>query len=150
MKRIEVVTDGSCVGNPGPGGWACILRYEEVERELTGTHARTTNNRMELTAAIEGLRALKESCSVVLVTDSQYVKQGITQFLSRWKATGWRTANRKPVLNQDLWEQLDELVRQHQIHWSWVAGHGDHPLQNRADALALAAAREEAARTTGH
>ena len=105
---------------------------------------------MQLTAAIEGLRALKESCSVVLVTDSQYVKQGITQFLSRWKATGWRTANRKPVLNQDLWEQLDELVRQHQIHWSWVAGHGDHTLQNRADALALAAAREEATRTTGH
>jgi len=103
MKRIELVTDGSCVGNPA-GGCACTLRYEEVERELTGTHPRTTNNRMQLTAAIEGLRALKESCSVILVADSQYVKQGITQFLSRCKATGCRAANRTLVLNQDLWQ----------------------------------------------
>ncbi len=146
MKSVELVTDGSCVGNPGPGGWACILRYEGRERELTGSHPQSTNNRMELTAAIEGLRALRESCVVLLVTDSQYLKQGVTQFLARWKATGWLTANRKPVLNQDLWQQLDELVSQHEIQWDCVTGHGDHAVQKRADALALTAAREEASR----
>jgi ribonuclease HI len=146
MKSVELVPDGSCVRNPGPGGWACILRYREQERELTGSHPQSTNNRMELTAAIEGLRALKERCVVILVTDSQYLKQGVTQFLARWKATGWLTANRKPVLNQDLWQQLDELVTQHEIRWAWVAGDGDHAVQNRADALARTVAREEASR----
>ena len=146
MKSVELVTDGSCVGNPGPGGWACILRYQEQERELTGSHPQSTNNRMELTAATEGLRALKERCVVILVTDSQYLEQGVTQFLARWKATGWLTANRKPVLNQDLWQQLDALVTQHEIQWAWVAGDGNHAVQNRADALARTVAREEASR----
>lgn len=141
MKQVEIITDGSCIGNPGPGGWACILHYEKEERELSGSEAKTTNNRMELTAAINGLKALGETYEVNLVTDSQYVKQGITQYLARWKTNGWRTSDRRPVLNQDLWRELDELVSRHIVHWTWVLGHGDHDLQNRCDALAVTAAR---------
>jgi ribonuclease HI len=144
MKKVQLITDGSCIGNPGPGGWACILRDGSDERELSGSEAQTTNNRMELTAAITGLRALRETCEVELVTDSQYLKQGITEFLARWKTNGWRTANRKPVQNQDLWRELDQLVSQQIVHWTWVAGHGDHEIQNRCDALAAAAARRQA------
>jgi ribonuclease HI len=143
MKKIQLITDGSCIGNPGPGGWACILRCEDEERELSGSEARTTNNRMELIAAINGLKALREIHEVELVTDSQYLKQGITQYLSRWKINGWRTSDRRPVQNQDLWRELDDMVSRHIICWTWVAGHGDHDLQNRCDALALAAAKKQ-------
>lgn len=118
-------------------------RYEGEERELSGSEAQTTNNRMELAAAINGLRALRESCEVELVTDSQYLKQGITEYLARWKANDWRTSNRKSVQNQDLWRELDELASKHVVRWAWVAGHGDHEVQNRCDALAVAAARRQ-------
>jgi len=144
MKRVQIITDGSCIGNPGPGGWACILRHGNEERELSGSEAHTTNNRMELAAAINGLKALRETCEVELVTDSQYLKQGITQFMARWKTNGWRTSDRRPVLNQDLWRELDEVASRHLIRWTWVVGHGNHELQNRCDALALDAARREA------
>lgn len=144
MNKVQVITDGSCIGNPGPGGWACILRYDTEERELSGGEAQTTNNRMELTAAISGLKALGETCEVEFVTDSQYLRQGITEFLARWKKNGWRTSNRKSVQNQDLWRELDELASRHIIRWTWVVGHGNHDLHNRCDALALAAARREA------
>lgn len=145
MKKIQLITDGSCIGNPGPGGWACILRCGDSERELKGSEPRTTNNRMELTAAIKGLRVLRERCEVELITDSQYVKQGITEYLPRWRENGWRTSGRRPVQNRDLWQELDDLVQQHVIQWVWILGHADHALQNRCDALALAAARDEAA-----
>ncbi len=115
MKNIQLITDSSCIGNPGPGGWACIPRCSDEERELSGSAAQTTNNRMELTAAINGLKALRETCDVELVTDSQYLKQDITQYLSRWKANGWRTSNRKPVQNQDLWRDLNDVASQHTI-----------------------------------
>lgn len=144
MKKVQLITDGSCIGNPGPGGWACILQCGSEERELSGSEAHTTNNRMELAAAINGLKALRESCDVELVTDSQYVKQGITQYLTRWKTNGWRTSDQRPVQNQDLWRELDELVSHHTIRWTWVVGHGDHDLQNRCDRLALLAARKQA------
>jgi ribonuclease HI len=143
MNKVQIITDGSCIGNPGPGGWACILRFGNEERELSGGERQTTNNRMELTAAINGLKALTESSDMELVTDSQYLKQGITQHLARWKANGWRTSDRKPVRNQDLWRELDGVASQHTISWTWIAGHGDHDLQNRCDALAIAAARRE-------
>lgn len=146
MNKVQIITDGSCIGNPGPGGWACILRYGSEERELSGSEAQTTNNRMELTAAINGLKALREICAVELVTDSQYLKQGITEHLARWKTNGWRTSDRKPVQNQDLWRELAELASQHTISWNWIAGHGNHDLQNRCDALAVTAVRERAAR----
>jgi ribonuclease HI len=144
MKNVQLITDGSCIGNPGPGGWACILRFGNEERELSGSEARTTNNRMELMAAINGLKALREPCDVELMTDSLYLKQGITEYLARWKTNGWRTSDRKPVQNQDLWRELDEVASHHIIRWTWVVGHGDHDLQNRCDALAQAAARREA------
>jgi ribonuclease HI len=147
MKKVQLITDGSCIGNPGPGGWACILRYEGEERELSGSVPQTTNNRMELAAAINGLGALRESCDVELVTDSQYLKQGISEYLARWRANGWRTSNRKPVQNQDLWRELDEVVSQHVVRWTWVAGHGDHDVHNRCDALAVAAARTQRGRS---
>jgi ribonuclease HI len=145
MKKVQLIADGSCIGNPGPGGWACILQDGSDERKLSGSEAQTTNNRMELTAAINGLRALRESCEIELVTDSQYLKHGITKFLARWKTNGWRTANRKPVQNQDLWRELNELASQHVVGWTWVAGHGDHDVQNRCDALAAATARRQGA-----
>ena len=146
MLEVTIVTDGSCIGNPGPGGWACILRSGEHTRELSGSDQEATSNRMELMAAIEGLRALKVSCRVRLVSDSQYLKKGITELLSRWKSNGWVKSNGEPVLNQDLWDQLDQIAQKHEIQWEWIAGHGDHTDQNRADQLALQSARAQAAR----
>ena len=142
MKRIQLITDGACIGNPGPGGWACILRYNDHAKELSGAVPHTTNNRMELTAAIEGLKFLKEVCEVEVVTDSEYVKNGITKWILGWKRNGWMTAAKKPVVNQDLWEELDELARVHRMEWTWTKGHADHVDNNRCDELATRAARE--------
>ena len=136
MKPVEAFTDGACRGNPGPGGWGAILRHAGRERELSGGEADTTNNRMELTAAIRALEALKQRCTVDLYTDSVYVRSGITEWLPVWKARGWRTANRKPVKNQDLWLRLAELVEAHEVRWHWVKGHSGHPENERADTLA--------------
>jgi ribonuclease HI len=143
MKKIQLITDGACLGNPGPGGWACILRYGDKKKEMFGSDPETTNNRMELTAAMEGLRALKEPCEVEVVTDSQYVKNGITQWIHGWKKNGWKTSAKKPVVNQDLWEELDELVSKHKLNWTWTKGHADHDDNNRCDELATRAAREQ-------
>ena len=134
--RVTIYTDGACKGNPGPGGWGALLSYGERSRELFGGEEMTTNNRMELMAAIEGLRALKRPCEVDLFTDSQYVRKGITEWLRGWKKNGWRTAARKPVKNEDLWRALDEQVARHQIQWHWVKGHSGVPGNERADALA--------------
>ncbi len=136
MKPVEVFTDGACRGNPGPGGWGAILRHEQREKELYGGEPATTNNRMELTAAIRALEALTERCRVEITTDSVYVKDGITKWLDGWRARGWRTANKQPVKNQDLWMRLAELVEGHEMHWHWVRGHTGHPENERADALA--------------
>ena len=136
MKQVRAFTDGACSGNPGPGGWGVVLQFGDRERELYGGADNTTNNRMELTAAIEALRALKEPCEVSLTTDSTYVKDGITQWLTNWKKNGWKTAAKKPVKNQDLWQQLDKQASRHQIEWRWVKGHSGHPENERADALA--------------
>jgi ribonuclease HI len=149
MVEVTIITDGSCIGNPGPGGWACMLRGCDREKELVGSHPDTTSNRMELTAAIEGLRALRARCRVRLVTDSQYAKKGITEHLSKWRSNGFRKSNGDPVLNQDLWDQLDQVSQKHEIHWEWTAGHADHGVQNRAHELALRAARERPA-VVGH
>ncbi len=135
-KRVEAFTDGACRGNPGPGGWGVILRYGDTEKELYGGEAETTNNRMELMAAIQALEALKQPCEVHLTTDSQYVRKGITEWMANWKRNGWRTSARKPVKNRDLWQRLDEATRTHDIHWHWVRGHSGHPENERADALA--------------
>ncbi|MBV34466.1 ribonuclease HI [Kangiella spongicola] len=136
MKTIEIFTDGACKGNPGPGGWGALLRYGDHEKRLYGGELETTNNRMELTAAIEALKALKRSCKVELTTDSVYVKNGINQWLEGWKAKGWKTAAKKPVKNKDLWQQLDEQVSKHQVNWHWVKGHSGHPENEIADELA--------------
>jgi Ribonuclease HI len=130
MKRVEIFTDGACRGNPGPGGWGALLRFGQAEKTLKGAEAHTTNNRMELMAAIEALAALKESCQVDLTTDSQYVRQGITQWMTNWKKRNWRTANKQPVKNQDLWQRLDEETQRHQVAWHWVKGHSGHPETN--------------------
>ena len=143
MKKVQLITDGSCRGNPGPGGWAAILRYKEHKKELWGSEPRTTNNRMELRAAIEGLRALREKCEVEVVTDSEYVKNGITTWIHNWKRRGWKTATQQPVINQDLWKDLDEQVGRHQMTWTWTKGHADHDDNNRCDELATRAAREQ-------
>jgi ribonuclease HI len=135
-KAINVYTDGACKGNPGPGGWGAILEYDGKEKELCGGEPATTNNRMELTAVIEALAALKRPCKVVLHTDSQYVHKGITEWIENWKARGWRTAAKEPVKNVDLWKKLDEVIRTHHIHWVWVKGHSGHDGNERADALA--------------
>jgi ribonuclease HI len=144
MKKVQLITDGSCLGNPGPGGWAYILRYKAKTRECSGFEKQTTNNRMELTAAIEGLRALKERCEVEITTDSEYVKNGITEWIHGWERNGWRTSAKKPVVNQDLWSALDEEVARHATTWKWTKGHADHPDNNRCDELAQAAARGSA------
>ena len=129
-------TDGACKGNPGPGGWGALLRFGDVEREIWGGEADTTNNRMELLAAIEALRSLKEPCAVSLTTDSVYVRDGVTKWLANWKRNGWKTAGRKPVKNQDLWQVLDQQAARHQIEWHWVKGHSGHAENERADQLA--------------
>ena len=145
MKKIKLITDGSCLGNPGPGGWASILRFNKHKREMYGYAPHTTNNRMELTAAIEGLRALKEPCEVEIVTDSEYVKNGITSWIHGWKRKNWMTASKKPVVNRDLWEELDRLAAKHHVKWSWTKGHASHEDNNRCDELAQLAAREQRA-----
>lgn len=136
MKFVEIFTDGACRGNPGPGGWGALLRYGSQEKELWGGEADTTNNRMELQAAIEGLAALKQPCKVKLTTDSQYVRQGITQWLAGWKRNGWKTSAKKPVKNVDLWQMLDEQVARHDVDWFWVKGHSGHRENEIADQLA--------------
>jgi len=135
-KRIEIYTDGACSGNPGPGGWGAILRFQGKEKELSGGQPSTTNNQMELQAAIEALKALKEPCLVDLYTDSQYLRQGITQWIHNWKKNGWKTSDKKPVKNQSLWTELDELVQLHSINWHWLKGHAGHPENERCDELA--------------
>lgn len=136
MKRVEIFTDGACSGNPGPGGWGAILRYNDKVRELSGGEADTTNNRMEMTAVIRALESLKRPSDVAVHTDSQYVQKGISEWLPGWKRRNWRTAEGKPVKNQDLWQQLDTLAQRHRIEWHWVRGHAGHPENERADALA--------------
>lgn len=135
-QSVHLFTDGACKGNPGPGGWGVLLRYGTNERELCGGESNTTNNRMELMAAIKGLEALTRPCDVVITTDSVYVRDGITKWVANWKANGWKTAAKKPVKNQDLWQQLDALVDKHQVSWEWVKGHSGHPENERADQLA--------------
>jgi ribonuclease HI len=143
VKHVQLITDGACLGNPGKGGWACILRYGEHKRELYGCEPYTTNNRMELTAAIEGLKRLKESCSVEIITDSEYLKNGITKWIQEWKRNGWQNKEKQPIKNQDLWMALDQLVSTHQTQWKWTKGHASHEDNNRCDELATRAAREQ-------
>lgn len=145
MKAIELFTDGACRGNPGPGGWGVLLRYGDVERELYGYQAATTNNQMEMMAAIQGLEALKEPCEVVLTTDSKYVLQGMTEWLAGWKRKGWKNASGQPVKNQELWQRLDVAARPHTIKWRWVKGHTGHVENERVDALANRAIDEKKA-----
>ncbi len=134
--KVTIFTDGACSGNPGPGGWGAILRYGDAEKEMKGGEADTTNNRMELLAAISALEALKRPAHVDLYTDSQYVRGGITGWIHNWKRNGWKTADKKPVKNVDLWQRLDEALRAHQVEWHWVKGHAGHPENERADQLA--------------
>lgn len=136
MKRVDMFTDGACSGNPGPGGWGVLLRYGAHEKELSGGEAATTNNRMEMQAVIEGLSAVKPPCRIVLHTDSRYVMDGVTKYLRNWKAKGWKTADKKPVKNVDLWQKLDTLLPLHDIDWVWVKGHAGHAENERVDALA--------------
>ena len=136
MKRVDIFTDGACSGNPGPGGWGAVLRSGGHEKELCGGERDTTNNRMELTAAIEALEALTEPCQVTLTTDSTYVRDGITRWLANWRKNGWRTAAKKPVKNQELWQKLDRQASRHDVIWKWVKGHSGHPDNERADMLA--------------
>jgi ribonuclease HI len=136
QPAVDIFTDGACSGNPGPGGWGALLRYGEVEKELSGGEGATTNNRMELMGAISALEALKRPTQVRLHTDSTYVRDGITRWLAGWKAKGWLTADRKPVKNRDLWERLEAAARQHDIEWIWVKGHSNHPENDRVDQLA--------------
>ncbi len=143
-ETVEIWTDGACSGNPGPGGWGAVLRFRGVEKELSGGDGATTNNRMELMAAIRALESLKRPCRVHLTTDSNYVRQGITEWLPRWKSNGWRTAARKPVKNADLWQRLEAAAADHDVDWSWVKGHSGHPENERADRLATAAAQRAA------
>lgn len=140
MKSVTLITDGSCLGNPGPGGWAAVLRYGEHVRELSGTAPETTNNRMEMIAVLEGLSALREPCRVTIEVDSEYVRKGVTEWMSGWKRRGWKTASKQPVKNQDLWRRLDEAVARHDVNWRWVKGHAGHADNNRCDELAREAA----------
>jgi ribonuclease HI len=137
---IELYTDGACLGNPGPGGWGALLRMGAREKELSGGETETTNNRMELMAAIAGLEALKRACTVVITTDSQYVKRGVEEWMPRWQANGWRTSDRKPVKNRDLWERLSAALASHHVRWHWVRGHTGHAENERVDRLARDAA----------
>lgn len=139
---VELFTDGACLGNPGPGGWAALLRYKGTERELAGGVPSTTNNRMELMAVIEGLKALTRGCNVIVFTDSQYVQKGITEWIVGWKRRNWRTADKKPVKNSDLWQILDETRADHNVTWTWVKGHAGHAENERVDQLARAEAEK--------
>ena len=138
-ERVKIWTDGGCAGNPGPGGWGAVLAYGEAIKDLSGGDPATTNNRMELMAAISALEALKGSCEVELTTDSQYVRQGITTWIKGWKKNGWRTANKSPVKNAELWQRLEAAAARHFVDWRWVRGHAGHPMNERADMLATAA-----------
>lgn len=140
MKHVQIFTDGACKGNPGKGGWGTLLRMGEVEKELSGSERETTNNRMELMAAIKGLEALKQPCQITLHTDSRYVLDGITKWVFGWQKKGWKTADNKPVKNEDLWRALIAAARPHKIEWVWVKGHGGHPENERVDKLASNAA----------
>jgi len=148
MKQITLTTDGACIGNPGPGGWACVLRFGPHHKELFGSEQHTTNNRMELRAVIEGLKALREPCEVTVITDSEYVKNGITQWLFMWKKQGWRKKTKgksgtREVLNRDLWEELERAMARHETKWQWVKGHAGHEDNVRCDQLALVAAQRQ-------
>ena len=145
MKQVDIFTDGACKGNPGPGGWAALLRMGTAEKELVGGAAQTTNNRMEMTAVLEGLKALKAPCEVTIHTDSRYVIDGMTQWIFGWQKRGWVNAAKKPVANEDLWRALIDAVRPHKVQWQWVKGHAGHPENERVDSLAS----EEAAYVTG-
>ena len=136
MSAVEIYTDGACRGNPGPGGWGALLMFGEREREISGAETLTTNNRMELTAVIRALEALKRPVAAKIYTDSQYVRQGVLEWMPNWKARGWKTADKKPVKNQDLWQQLDALLPTHQLEWHWVKGHSGNPGNERVDELA--------------
>ncbi|ROR06739.1 ribonuclease HI [Erwinia sp. JUb26] len=140
LKQVEIFTDGSCLGNPGPGGYGAILRYGEHEKEFSAGFHLTTNNRMEMMAAIVALEALNKPCKVVLSTDSQYVRQGITSWIHNWKKRGWKTADKKPVKNVDLWQRLDSALGHHEVNWMWVKGHAGHIENERCDELARSAA----------
>ena len=141
-KLVEIFTDGACSGNPGPGGWGAILRYGGVEREMNGGEPQTTNNRMELMAAIMAIEAVKRPCEIHLHTDSEYLRQGITTWIHSWKARGWKTADKKPVKNVDLWQRLERAIETHDVHWHWVKGHSGHVENERADELARLAIRQ--------
>jgi ribonuclease HI len=138
LPHVIIFTDGACSGNPGPGGWGAVLKFGELEKEINGGERNTTNNRMELLAAISALEALKKPASVDLTTDSQYVRQGITNWIHNWKKNGWRTADKKPVKNVDLWQRLDEALKNHDVRWHWIKGHAGHAENERADRLAQA------------
>ncbi|TPE63968.1 ribonuclease HI [Sandaracinobacter neustonicus] len=136
LPHIRITTDGACKGNPGPGGWAAILQWNGTEKLLTGAERQTTNNRMEMTAALKALEAMKRPAEIILVTDSKYLLEGITKWIHGWKRNGWRNASREPVKNADLWQALDAATRPHSIQWQWVKGHSGDPMNERADALA--------------
>lgn len=142
-KAVQLFTDGSCLGNPGPGGYGLILQYGTTQKELSGGFRLTTNNRMELLAAIVGLETLTRPCDVILTTDSQYVRQGVTQWIHNWKKRNWKTASKQPVKNVDLWKRLDQATQQHTIDWCWVKGHNGHPQNERCDVLAKSAATDQ-------
>jgi ribonuclease HI len=146
MKGVTIFTDGSCIGNPGPGGWACILRYGQRERVLQGGETKTTNNRMELLAAIRGLQVLTETCKVTVITDSLYLQQGMMMYLQRWRRRNWLNSRGEAIANRDLWEQLVTAARRHETVWRWVRGHGSDPDQDRCDELAQQCARSVASR----
>ena len=143
-KTVAIYTDGSCLGNPGPGGYGVVLRYQQHQKEMSAGYQKTTNNRMELLAAIVGLESLKQPCEVDLTTDSQYVRLGITQWLANWKKNNWKTSQKEPVKNQDLWRRLDAACQGHQVNWHWVKGHAGHPENERCDELARIAATHQA------
>lgn len=148
LKKVEIFTDGACSGNPGPGGWGAVLRYKNVEKELSGYCPHTTNNQMELTAVIEALRGIKEDCQVCIYTDSMYLKDGITKWIQKWKKNGWRTSGREPVKNRELWTALDEVIQRHHVQWQWIRGHAGHPENERADKLARDAIQFGRGKTT--
>jgi len=143
-KTVAIYTDGSCLGNPGPGGYGVVLRYQQHQKEMSAGYKQTTNNRMELLAAIVGLESLKQPCDVDLTTDSQYVRLGITQWLANWKKNNWKTSQKEPVKNQDLWRRLDAACQGHTVQWHWVKGHAGHPENERCDELARVAATHQA------